>query len=131
MIVERGRETPRDRQISNGIARPFGEIQRPSTRQMEAAALLCRQSVALKKVTRVADALRGGHSLCERGHAIDVEFQLLAGTHKLSVFHEVRSGLPELRRNVLEGFHRGSDLSELDRAHVRARVVGSAELRLT
>src|SRR5882762_551552 len=49
---------------------------------------------------------------------------------ELAVLHEVRSGLPELCRHVLEGFHRRADLPKLDRAHMGARVIGSAELRL-
>jgi len=49
---------------------------------------------------------------------------------KLTVFHEEGSRLPKLCRHVLEGFHRGTDLSELDRAHMGARVIGGTQLRL-
>src|SRR5688500_10238879 len=49
---------------------------------------------------------------------------------ELSIFHEVRGGLSELCRHVLQGLHCWADLAELDRADVSARVIGSAELRL-
>jgi hypothetical protein len=97
---------------------------------MEAASLPCRQPVALEKSIGFADAIWCCHSRRERGYAIHVECDFASPPLDRGVLHEVRSGLSELRGHVFEGLHRRADLPELDSAHVRARVVGSAELRL-
>src|SRR5258705_13589668 len=89
-----------------------------------------RERVALEKDVRLLYAYRRGHSRRERDRAIDVELLLAARPFELGVLHEVRRGLPELCRHVLEGFHRRADLPQLYRTHVGARVIGGAEPRL-
>src|SRR5258706_6058884 len=89
-----------------------------------------RERVALEKDVRLLYAFRRGHSRRERDRAIDVELLLAARPFELGVLHEVRRGLPELCRHVLEGFHRRADLPQLYRTHVVARVIGAAEPRL-
>ena len=78
----------------------------------------------------MSDALREVHPRREGDRAVDVELLLAAGLFDRGVFQEVGRGLPELRCHVLEGFHRGADLPELDRADVRACVIRGAQLRL-
>ena len=76
------------------------------------------------------DGFRGLALGCELVSACHCHCSFTSLFFESSVRHEVRDRLPELCRQVLEGFHRGPDLSELDGAHVGTRVVGSAELRL-
>ena len=130
VIVKLCREALRDREIAMSLALPLDEIERPCSRDMQAAALAARERVALEKGVGVSDAVRRVRSRRERRDAVDVELQFAAGAFDPGVLHEIGRRLRELRRHVFERLHRRPDLAELDRADMSACVVRRAELGL-
>src|SRR5206468_11121178 len=130
VIVKLCREALRDREIAMSLALPLDAIERPCTRDMQAAALAARERVTLEKGVGVSDAVRRVRSRRERRDAVDVELQFAAGAFDPGVLHEIGRRLRELRRPVFERLHRRPDLAELDRADMSSCVVRRAELVL-
>ncbi|TMC74015.1 MAG: response regulator transcription factor [Chloroflexi bacterium] len=92
--------------------------------------------VAHGKISRIEQLFGTPNGLSRRREReqsrdrLDVELALAPGTLGIRIIEEVRRRLVELLGHVLERSHRRPDLAELDRAHVRPREVGCAELRL-
>src|SRR5256712_4717806 len=129
-VAELRREPLRDREVAQRVGAALEQVQRRPRIEVQLAALAHGEALFVKELLRPASRLGRPAQREQPGHGSHLEAALALCARGAWVIEEVGRRLAELARHVLEGAHRGPDLPELDRAHVRAREIWRAELGL-
>ena len=130
VVTELHRQALRDGQGSRRVRPAVQQVEGRAGGESQARAVANGQAVGIEEPLGAAERLRGAGEREQAADRAHLELTLASGALGIRVVEEIRSRLAELPRHVLERRHRGPDLPKLDRAHVRAREVRRAELRL-